>query len=395
MKNVKKIDNVKNRQIKSLLILSTILFSIGIGVILQQFAGMTFTPLLKPSVALTATILYTLVVFVARCYGGVMYSYLMQAILAALIGFALDTNLMQSEKRMDYQMVIVATFIIMIFHDLCVDRILNKLGKITDRVMTGRLVMCIILSMFSIGGYVYSLKHNPKSGVTTTEEKTLELPKATPVNLPVAKPITVVTKVTEFFMGIYQNAREFEKVIKIHDEICGYPREWIDQLKSFENSPLHNGDVKESTVHKDKLRSDVLEVGYGTTPGEIADAKRYGFLKKDAEFPKSMTKDEADRWMEEVTIPTYDAMVRDMVKVDLTLQQRFALLSFCHNTGGGNLEKLACYKNRLNSGNLECAPKLIRLYVNAGSHKNVSGLIKRRNWEANLFEESLGEVASN
>lgn len=388
------------KQKSALLILSTIALSVGMGVIFRQFAGSTFYPLLDPSTSIFVTLIYTLAVFIGRYKEGILRCYMAQVILAAIVGIASNTDLAQMGQKMDWSAVTCLTLVTMMAHNMCVDRILHRLGKIDSGIGFRRIISSSTFSVLSIVGYASYTTQNPSDLVVTKKNEVVEVavPKAIQVIYIAPKTqgfcLDVSSKVKGMFESIYQSITEHE-VSEQTDNICEYPREWIEQLKKFENEPLYSGELAESKVHTDKLRSDILEVGYGTTPDEITDAKYYGFLKEDAEFPRSMTKEEADKWMEEVTIPTYDAMVKDKVKVELTLKQRFALLSFCHNTGSGNLEKLACQDNRINSGNFESAPGLIRLYVNAGKHKNVKGLVRRRNWEANLFEESLGEIASN
>jgi GH24 family phage-related lysozyme (muramidase) len=386
----KSLENIRQpcKQVATLHILCTIALTLMIGIITMRYGGAMFIALKELPYTLLAVALYTSTVFVYRFFKKAGTCYLFQATFAGTTGACV-----YDLAGVEYRLVAMITFIILMNHNICIDLFLYWRGKIERSLLTTRIAMCIALCGVSVGSYVYSLEHFPThQGAKNTDDEALastEFPKVTSL-------LDDKNGVSEFFMGIYQNAREFGKVDKhACRDICGYPCEWVDQLKEFENAPLFKGTEVQSKVHKDKLRPDVKEVGYGVTAGEIYDAKAYGFLPKDAELPKSLTKEEADRWMEEVTLPTYDAMVRARVTVDLTLQQRFALLSFCHNTGGGSLDKLALYKNRLNSGNLACAPGIMRLYVNAGRHMNVSGLVKRRNWEANLFAESLGDVASN
>lgn len=388
--------NIKKpcQQIVILHILCTVALTLMIAIITMKYGGAMFIALKELSWTLFAVALYTSTVFVYRFLKKAGTCYLFQTTFAGTIGACV-----YDLESVEYRLITMITFIILMHHNICIDVFLYWRGKIERPLLTTRIAVCMFLCVASGGAYIYSLDHFPTHCASSTgaAKETIESEDA-PIVYPVAQSLLNDTgEISEFFVGIYQNAREFGQVDKYAcREICGYPYEWVDQLKMFENAPLFNGTEKQSKVHQDKLRPDVKEVGYGVTAGEIFDAKTYGFLPKDAELPKSMTKEEADRWMETVTLPTYDAMVRHKVTVELTPQQRFALLSFCHNTGGGSLDKLALYKNRLNSGNLACAPGIMRLYVNAGRHTNVAGLVRRRNWEANLFAESLGEeVASN
>lgn len=164
-----------------------------------------------------------------------------------------------------------------------------------------------------------------------------------------------------------------------------YREEWIEQIKMFENAPLYTGSIEQSTVHSDKLNKSVREVGYGITDAEICEAKRFGFLPPDATLPQVMSKEEADQWFENVTIPTYEKCVEEIVDVPLTCEQKFALISFCHNLGKGNLEKMAMQDGRLKDSNYYVIDDCMLRYTNAGKHKNVAGLVKRRNWEAELW----------
>ncbi len=167
-----------------------------------------------------------------------------------------------------------------------------------------------------------------------------------------------------------------------------YQKEWIDQVKMFENAPLFCGTLDVSSVHLDKLRPTVREVGYGITDAEIYEAKRFGILPSDATLPTRLTKAEADEWFERVTLPTYEKCVEEIVNVPLTNEQKFALISFCHNLGKGNLVKMTMQDGRLLDSNYGVIADCFPLYVNAGKSKNVAGLIKRRAWEANLWKSA-------
>ncbi len=166
-----------------------------------------------------------------------------------------------------------------------------------------------------------------------------------------------------------------------------YKQEWLMTVMQFESYPLATGKITESIVHPDALRKDIDEVGYGVTRDEVNEAKRFGLLPPNATLPKRMTKEEADLWFMNVTIPTYEKFVEEIVSVPLTCEQKFALISFCHNLGCDNLTKLTSQDGRLNDSNYEVIAELMNLYVNAGQHKNVAGLIKRRAWESELWRK--------
>lgn len=405
-----------DKQINTLHAASTVAFTLMIAIIIVKWFGQMFVPFRDLTVALTATATYSIAIFGYRLMSKKAQTFechIFQIVVAATVGLC-----EYESTTIDYRLVVLGTFLVLTFHNICIDGILYRIRRIDDRLYANRKIVCGVLGVFASGVYAYSVNYLPKElpinmkrlipessnvfasrsmpsgsssnssvmtglSMTTGEQVTSLVPRA----------ISLLSLSNEekekLFGGIFENtpnARKYEQLNKLaFNDVCGYPREWIEQLKEFENDPLHKGVIKVSHVRKDKLRSDINEVGYGVTAGEIFDAKCYGFLDKDAELPKSLTKEEADKWMEEVTIPTYDALVRKRVKVSLTREQRFALISFAHNTGSGNLDKLVASKDRLNSGNFECVSKVMRLYVNAGKHTNVPGLVRRRSWEADLF----------
>lgn len=172
------------------------------------------------------------------------------------------------------------------------------------------------------------------------------------------------------------------------------PMEVLLEIKMRENAPLATGKIKVSIQAEDPLKPGVFQVGYGITNAEIKEAIRYGFLPKGSKLPKRLTKAEADKWFETITIPTYLAQVREVVnpKIKLNGYQIVALHSFCHNLGKGNLKILIGTPGRLNDGNMEESLKYW------GEYKNVvkivkgkrvvtpyDGLISRRAWEMNLM----------
>ncbi len=187
------------------------------------------------------------------------------------------------------------------------------------------------------------------------------------------------------FPGTARTEQNFQRAIAFWEQISVYKAEWIEQLKRFENEPLFLGVIQESVAHRDKLRPDVMEVGYGITGAEVKQAICYGLLPKNATLPQKMSKSEADQWFSTVTLPTYERSVMEIVKVPLTIEQRFALISFCHNLGKGNLARMAMQDGRLKDSNYADLADYMLKYVNAGSSKNVPGLIRRRNFEADLW----------
>lgn len=183
-----------------------------------------------------------------------------------------------------------------------------------------------------------------------------------------------------------KTVRSYLHAFKAWFDESEYQEEWIEQIKMFENAPLYTGTTGASTVHQDRLRPGVREVGYGITDAEIYEAKRFGILSSDATLPTRMSKEEADQWFKDVTIPTYEKCVEEIVDIPLTCEQKFALISFCHNLGKGNLAKLTMQDGRLKDSNYANIANCMLLYTNAGANKNVTGLVRRRQWEAGLWQ---------
>ena len=178
-----------------------------------------------------------------------------------------------------------------------------------------------------------------------------------------------------------------EKIRAEHDEDSCYLQmmqdEWEEKIKQFENDKLLKGQASCSKIRIDILsRKKVLEVGYGVTPSEIAEAKRYGILPPCAKLPASLTKVQADEWFKTVTFPTYMRCVEEIVgDRPISVEQKLALVSFCHNLGEGNLRKLLRHPDDI------IATRMVR-YIYAGG-KTRLGLMKRRAWEAAWWEAGL------
>jgi GH24 family phage-related lysozyme (muramidase) len=166
-----------------------------------------------------------------------------------------------------------------------------------------------------------------------------------------------------------------------------YDPAWIAKVKEFECYELCHGKIAVSIIHPDGLKKGVWEVGYGVTQAEVDEAILFGLLPPGTKLPERMTKAEANDWFEKITIPVYERFVNEIVSVTLTPEQRFALISFCHNLGSDNLKKLVAQTGRLNDKNYRIIEEYIPQYVNAGSHKDVPGLIKRRGWELELWRQ--------
>ena len=155
----------------------------------------------------------------------------------------------------------------------------------------------------------------------------------------------------------------------------------IEGVKHFENQPLAVGDKQADKIRYDKY-GKVSEIGYGFTSNCIFDAIEEGYLPKGYKLPKRMTKKQADDFLINIVLPTYQKIVKDTVKVELTNKQREALIMFTYNLGRGALAKLVEGDDRLNGGNYKRTPIIMKQYVKAGG-KTLKGLKRRRDFEVN------------
>lgn len=97
-----------------------------------------------------------------------------------------------------------------------------------------------------------------------------------------------------------------------------------------------------------------------------------------------MSKAQADRILR-IELEERKAYVLRHVKVKLTEYQLAALVSFTHNTNERCLKSLVNASNRLNDGNYNSVAKLLPLYCKANG-QTLRGLVKRRAWEARLWQ---------
>lgn len=118
-----------------------------------------------------------------------------------------------------------------------------------------------------------------------------------------------------------------------------------------------------------KCPAGVTTIGYGHTG-------KYVKLK-------SLTETKAEKILQE-DLKKSRALVFHYVHVPLTESQSAALTSFTFNCGEKNLKLLVNGPRRLNSGNYESVPKLLKLYTKAKG-KELAGLKKRRALETKLW----------
>jgi lysozyme len=119
----------------------------------------------------------------------------------------------------------------------------------------------------------------------------------------------------------------------------------------------------------------------------------YGFTQAKYLQMKKMSKEKALHILRQEVIPHYRELVRKYVHVPLKEHQEDALVSFTFNLGEGCLIKLCDEsRNRLNSGNYDCVPKVMKMYCKAkvnGKYTTLKGLEIRRTKESKLFQNQL------
>jgi GH24 family phage-related lysozyme (muramidase) len=153
-------------------------------------------------------------------------------------------------------------------------------------------------------------------------------------------------------------------------------------------------------IKKDASRKVVIEgikhfEGFYPKPYTCPGGRRtigYGFTGN--EFKKSMTRAQADAWLENFVYPKYSEMVKRNVSVPLKPNQFNTLVSFTFNAGEGNLKKLINGPNRLNSGNYNSVAYLLPIYSKCRG-RTLPGLYKRRMWEAGIWNGNLNQEYGN
>jgi lysozyme len=132
-------------------------------------------------------------------------------------------------------------------------------------------------------------------------------------------------------------------------------------LKFFEGCRL--------TAYQDSV--GVWTIGYGHTKGVHAGM--------------SITQEEAEQMLL-IELEEYEGYIEKYVVVPLTQNQFDALIVWVYNLGPTNLRRSTLLKE-LNSGNYTAAGKEITKWNKAGG-KVLAGLVKRREAEAELFNET-------
>jgi GH24 family phage-related lysozyme (muramidase) len=119
----------------------------------------------------------------------------------------------------------------------------------------------------------------------------------------------------------------------------------------------------------------------------------YGFTGRDVKKGTRITKDHADKRLLEI-VKTKQQMISDLVKVNLTVNQYNAVLSFFYNIIPSQI-KNSGFLTHLNEGNFDKAAERLLLYVNAviKDEKKVQlGLVKRRRCEFILYKFNIIEL---
>jgi lysozyme len=115
----------------------------------------------------------------------------------------------------------------------------------------------------------------------------------------------------------------------------------------------------------------------------------YGFTESKYTRKKRLTEAQARQILEHEIIPDTQKLLNKYVKVPLDPWQEAALISFTFNLGEESLARVVSEsRNRLNAGNYEVIPAVLKLYTKAkvkGKSVTLAGLVKRRNEEAKLF----------
>ena len=134
----------------------------------------------------------------------------------------------------------------------------------------------------------------------------------------------------------------------------------IELIKHFEGCELH--------AYKDFV--GVVTIGYGHTGSDVAEGQ-------------TVTEEEAEEILRK-DLTKFEDYVKNYVECELNQEQFDALVAWTFNLGPGNLKSSTLLK-RLNENDYDDVPNQIRRWNRAGGEV-VSGLVRRRNSEAHLFE---------
>lgn len=120
--------------------------------------------------------------------------------------------------------------------------------------------------------------------------------------------------------------------------------------------------------------ANVATIGWGNTFYESGRKVKIG---------ESISQERADRLFEWVA-ESFSVQVRQLVKVQLTENQFSALVCFAYNVGVNNLRSSTLIKKvNVNPNDTEIFTEFLKW--NKGGGKVLTGLVKRRQAEANLY----------
>ncbi|HAW81715.1 MAG TPA: hypothetical protein DCX27_19655 [Balneola sp.] len=100
-------------------------------------------------------------------------------------------------------------------------------------------------------------------------------------------------------------------------------------------------------------------------------------------FPTKLSRDEADKILDNQIYETYSRMVKRNLDVDVSKGQFLALVSFAYNCGEGALKKLIDKPGRLNDGNYKMGQYFMQ-YTRARGRR-LAGLVRRRKSELQIW----------
>lgn len=175
-------------------------------------------------------------------------------------------------------------------------------------------------------------------------------------------------EVLETFLGV-PNSPEIISAIPVANEPVD-SQEFVDFLKQKEGFS--------STIYI--CKGGAKTIGYGFTQSVIDDAIKLGIMPKGSRLPAQMSKQEADTFLRNTIIPTYQKMVLQTVKAKLNIYQLRALISFAYNLGEQPLRNLA---EQLNKNDYDITDRMLK-YCYA-KHKKLNGLVTRRKQEVKLW----------
>lgn len=144
--------------------------------------------------------------------------------------------------------------------------------------------------------------------------------------------------------------------------------------------------VKQSTIDKLKSFEGLRLKAYKPVKTEKYYTIGYGHCGSDVKRGMTVTEEEAETLLKK-DVSDFEARMLKVVPSDLTSNQWDALLSFSYNVGLGNLKSSTLLKLIRNKADTEAIQAQFRRWVYGSNRKVLPGLVRRRNWEAELWEK--------